>query len=88
MTNEEFAVGVDAILLTGIKGHAAHRALDLLWTRYTQELEEGHPLRDATAKWMRHIEGDHNPANPYPLGAAPWWKFGRTQEPRSENPCP
>lgn len=67
MTDEQFAAGVDAILETGVKGHAAHRELDMLWTRYTQELPLGHPLQTATAKWMRVIEGDHSDASPYPL---------------------
>lgn len=83
MTDEQFASGVDEIIATHTPGHAAHRALDVLWTRYTQELPEGHPVRTATAKWMRAIEGDHSEAKPYPLGSMPWLKrplackFGR-----------
>lgn len=83
MTDEQFAVGVDAILARHSRGHSAHRALDLLWTRYTQELPEGHPVRAATAKWMAAIEGDHAATNPYPLPRTPWLqrplrcKFGR-----------
>ncbi len=65
MTDEEFAAGVDAILLSGVTGHAAHRALDLWWTRYA--IEAGGLLESATRKWMAHIEGDHDAANPYPL---------------------
>jgi hypothetical protein len=69
MTDEEFALGVDAILLTGIKGHAAHRALDLWWTRYA--IEKGGPLEAGTRKWMAAIEGDHADGNPYPVGLTP-----------------
>lgn len=74
MTNEEFANGVDIILAREPRGHSMHRALDLLWTRYTQELPETHPLRTATAKWMRAIEGDHDDAEPYPLPRMSWAK--------------
>ena len=94
MTEEEFAAGIDAILLTGAKGHSMHRALDLWWTRYAMELPAESPMRRATAKWMAAIEGDHTPGRPYPLGAARWWQFWRWDEfiqPRSrggENPCP
>ena len=72
MTDEQFAVGVDLVLARHPKGHSAHRALDLLWTRYTQEMPEGHPVRTATAKWMRHIEGDHETGKPYPLPRPRW----------------
>lgn len=73
MTDEEFAEGVDAILVRHSRGHGAHRALDMLWTHYTQELPEGNPVRVATAKWMQMIEGDHQDANPYPLPSLSWW---------------
>jgi 7-carboxy-7-deazaguanine synthase len=68
MTDEEFAAGVDLDRRSTSEAvHSAHRALDLLWTQYTQELPEGHPLRTATAKWMAHIEGDHVEGQTYPL---------------------
>ncbi len=73
MTDEEFAAGVDAILLTGLRGHASHRALDLWWTRYA--VEKGGPLADATKRWMGHIEGGHRDGLPYPLGRR-WWHIG------------
>lgn len=71
MTDEEFALGVDAILTVPVKGHAQHRALDLWWTRYA--IEKGGALEDATRKWMAAIEGDHK-KGPYPLGRR-WWQF-------------
>lgn len=79
MTDEEFALGVDAILLTGFRGHVSHRALDIWWTRYA--VERGGALEAATRKWMAAIEGDHDPGNPYPLGRR-WWQFWR-RRPRS-----
>jgi hypothetical protein len=77
MTDEEFAIGVDAILLTGTTGHASHRALDLWWTRYA--IERGGPIAEATKRWMAAIEGHHAPDRPYPLGEGPiaaarWFK--------------
>lgn len=75
MRDEEWAAGVDAIILTGVKGHAAHRALDLWWTRYALELGDDDPITVATRKWMAHIEGDHTDGRPYPLGARRWWQF-------------
>lgn len=95
MTDEEFAAGVDQIIAENPeKSHAAHRALDLLWTRYTQELPSGHPLRTATAKWMAHIEGDHDPKKPYPLPRPSWWQrnirclIGRHQWVKTIDPDP
>lgn len=70
MTDEDFASAVDAIIARHKRGHSAHRALDLLWTRYA--LERGGPVADATRKWMRAIEGDHDDAKPYPLPRTPW----------------
>ena len=67
MTDEEFSLGVDAILSVPVRGHVQHRALDLWWVRYATE--KGGPLEDATRKWMAAIEGDHKPGTPYPLGA-------------------
>jgi len=80
--DEEFAAGVDAILLSGVTGHTAHRALDLWWTRYATELGEGHPVAIATRKWMVHIEGDHDGGR-YPLGRR-WWQvwFLRPRTPK------
>lgn len=73
MTDEEFAAGVDHILAAARpKTHAAHRALDILWTRYA--LERGGPIAEATKRWMRHIEGDHADDKPYPLPRTPWWR--------------
>lgn len=72
MTDEEFALGVEAILLTRVQGHAVHRALDLWWARYAAE--RGGPLAEATAKWMAHIHGDHD-GGLYPLGRR-WWQVG------------
>jgi hypothetical protein len=66
MTPEEFASGVDALLASGLRGHAAHRALDLLWTDYA--LAQGGPLAEATHKWMNAIEGQHVEGQAYPLG--------------------
>lgn len=74
MTEEEFAVGVDAIIAGGQQGHAAHRALDLLWTRFAQDLPPDNPIRTATAKWMQFIEGDHAVENPYPLPRTSWFR--------------
>lgn len=72
MTDEEFAAGVDQILASGAVGHASHRALDMLWTRYAAE--KGGPLAEATRKWMAAVEGDHTEANPYPLRGLSWWQ--------------
>lgn len=68
MKEEEFNAGIDAIILTGVKGHIAHRALDLWWTRYALELGPDNPVAIGTRKWMAHIEGDHAPGRTYPLG--------------------
>jgi hypothetical protein len=65
MTDEEFAAGVDQILASKVEKHAAHRSLDLLWTRYA--MEKGGLIATATAKWMKAIEGDHADENAYPL---------------------
>lgn len=73
MTDEEFARGVDEILtVAGPRTHAAHRALDLLWTRYA--LEKGGRIAEATKKWMAAIEGDHADGKPYPTRRIPWGK--------------
>lgn len=77
MTDEEFAAGIDAILLAGVRGHAMHRALDLWWTRYA--IEKGGVLAEATEKWLAAIEGDHAGNKPYPLGARRWWQFWRAE---------
>lgn len=74
MTEEEFAAGIDAILLTGGRDHQTHRALDLWWTRYAMELPHDSLVRAATIKWMAAIEGHHTPGKPYPLGRR-WWQF-------------
>lgn len=72
MTDADFALGVEAILLTEVRGHAAHRALDAWWTRYA--LERGGPVADATQKWMAAIRNDHLDLVPYPLGRRRWWQ--------------
>lgn len=74
MTEEEFAAGIDAILLTGGRDHQTHRALDLWWTRYAMELPHDSLVRAATVKWIAAIEGDHTPGKPYPLGRKTWWR--------------
>lgn len=73
MTDEQFAEGVDRILAVARpKTHSAHRALDILWTRYA--MERGGPVAEATRKWMAYIEGDHADDKPYPLPRVSWWK--------------
>lgn len=72
MTDDEFAAGVDALLLTGVRGHATHRALDRWWARYA--LERGGPIAEATSKWMAYIADDHAGGR-YPLGRR-WWQVG------------
>lgn len=88
MTDQEFAIGVDAILLTGVRGHVSHRALDLWWTRYA--IERGGSIEAATRKWMAAIEGDHCPGRPYPLGSTLWSRFKRWRNGPAGggNPCP
>lgn len=66
MKDQEFSDRVDAILASGMKGHDSHRALDQLWMEYAADL--GGPVAAATAKWFAHIEGDHDPKKPYPVG--------------------
>lgn len=85
MTEEEFAAGIDAILLTGGRDHQTHRALDLWWTRYAMELPHDSLVRAATAKWIAAIEGDHTPGKPYPLGGKTWWQFWRPRKPQPVN---
>ena len=63
MTDEEFAAGVDAIIATERK-HAAHRALDLLWTRYARE--KGGVIAAATERWLEAVEAGHDPDKGYP----------------------
>jgi hypothetical protein len=63
MTDQEFADGVNAIIEKE-RGHAAHRKLDELWTRYA--LERGGIIADATLRWMKAIEGQHAHGLPYP----------------------
>lgn len=86
MTEDEWEIGVDAILTVPVRGHVQHRALDLWWTRYA--LEKGGPLERGTRKWMAAIEGDHAAGKPYPLGGS-WWSrlFGRNSS-GGGNPCP
>jgi hypothetical protein len=73
MTDEDFAAGVDRILSVALpRTHGAHRALDMLWTRYA--LEKGGAIADATARWMAYIEGDHAGNKPYPLPRVSWWQ--------------
>lgn len=88
MTDQEFAAGIDAIILSGIRGHAAHRALDLWWTRFA--IEYGGDVKEATERWMKAIEGDHRPGARYPLGRPQWWQFWRWENIGSGggNPCP
>ncbi len=63
MTDEQFSEGVDEIIATRT-GHAAHRLLDELWTKYA--LEKGGLIADATLRWMTSIEGQHADNLPYP----------------------
>jgi hypothetical protein len=70
VTDQEFAAGVDLIIATE-RGHACHRALDQLWTRYA--VLKGGTIADATLKWMAAIEGAHSDAKPYVVPAPSRW---------------
>lgn len=76
MTDEQFASGVDDIIASKA-GHAAHRALDMLWTQYA--MEKGGLIAAATAKWMAAIEGDHADGKPYPIPHRKEWDASETQ---------
>lgn len=65
MTGEEFEARVDAILAEQ-RGHAAHRALDLLTNELLVGMGGGYAR--GTRKWLAVIEGHHAPEQPYPLG--------------------
>ncbi len=70
MTGEQFEARVDRIIAEH-RGHAAHRALDLLTNDLL--LGMGGGFERGTRKWLAAIEGHHAPDKPYPLGSYKRW---------------